>query len=1624
MKTKLNSKLTSIVAAFVAAASFVLPAAAEEYVAKVGETEYETLAAAVAAANETGAESVTLLADCTVDSEVVIGKDRPAAEAVTSLLSIEGTNRVDGGYYTITVKEGGRFFWDYYYTKTNISLNANIVDQTSGGNGLYLRSYGSSWFLTIAGSVTSGSDYTFYGVKFYGSFAIPALTKSASSCTFDGPVSVEGQLGLAATYNGAVTAGSISKGTFYGPVTAGVISGGSFYDMEAYDGLKAKLAEGKVLVSYGTYLSVTDSSSVAATVRRNDETFCYSTVPNAIKYAIPGDVVTMVKKYTSDLTLSNEVTLVISNSTGYAKAVLPCDAFHLIVATPAGDCVTYANALLTPETAPAYLMRDSEPVYCNGVAAAMNQSQAGDKIYLNGDCAETVAVKQGVELYLNGKNMTGQVKVSGTDEVLLFNQEASCYSSRLRSVDDPDSVASVDYTSDGQLHYFATLKDAFAKIGSGTTVTLLKDITVSSADCYSSSYILGSTLSAGKTLDGGGHTLTYTGTTARYFLNDMYGTVCNLTLAGMRSAIAYWLEGGSVFDHVKISGAIDVTGGNVGAFAIYPCTYQSKPFTLRDCEMAMTIKADGGYSNYNAAFLGNLNNAGGATFDFERCIVTGNVICGMAAMFYANPCYKTITVNATDCYNGGILHSVYSGGDFVWNPVSAYGGDGSASFTTLNLTVDGVTTTYDGLSKFKAEEVFTALTRNNGKFMHGPADEGLALQRNDHGGFAMTVAANEAATRYVISAGLYSSLKVGGSGFFAVEETVETAANGVMVLPNLMDYRFVDSDWLAANPTAVKGMHCGCTTYTLGDETFYYVSPGTYHRWVHSQPTAATVYSISAYDADGNLLSATTLSDEEYALKVGISDKTGSVTYLYETLEGGFDAVSEEGTITLFADNAESFATTVQKEFTLVAGEYAFGAITPAEGYALEAVEPGVWHYGVPSARVAKVGETEYSNIEDAIAAAMAGTEKTVTLVADLDLTQYAKNACHVIDADGVIFDLDGHTVTVNNFGVVWQGDAMCIRNGTFVAANGGSYALFVGDERTTAGIVLDNLTCQGGINVYNAAVTIAGTSAEGVSGTNYYAVWADQAAEVTIVLGTYRAVGDNPAILADDEGQLVVKGGTYTSDPTGYLAEGYQAIDNKDGTWTVGMMIDPGTGENTVPALEQQSGSSVDEQKVEKVVTDEAAKTAIKQETVVSGVKLTTAPKMSGETVVAPAGMQAVVDAAKAKNPELATALEAETASMVTVAVDVAVSPVKYENETEAAQSVAAFQLTPKATVTVVNTTGTGTEAVTTSKSETVKVTNDMIDQTAGIAVTIFTGFRPEMIVHKDENGKVIETFSADQIVWNAEKKTATVTITHFSTLEAVKESYAAQAGDALYGTLAEAFDAVKAEHSATVKVLKDLTLTNGVTFASGKTATLDFAGRTITGGTITSAGALTLTGGTTDAALACTGSGTMAITGGDYATALPAAADPTVTNAGPFFVSGGTFVSAIPPAYCAPGYEPNEKGDGKYGVKDANIFIRNIAAAQRYPWNGYVDITLDVCWSTKATARLFVLAYDGDDNRMDMTDASVIVDGVTTAVNCSKGFEVTAPEKKTIHVMWNSTEAVSEGQVKDGVHFKFVAK
>ena len=85
------------------------------------------------------------------------------------------------------------------------------------------------------------------------------------------------------------------------------------------------------------------------------------------------------------------------------------------------------------------------------------------------------------------------------------------------------------------------------------------------------------------------------------------------------------------------------------------------------------------------------------------------------------------------------------------------------------------------------------------------------------------------------------------------------------------------------------------------------------------------------------------------------------------------------------------------------------------------------------------------------------------------------------------------------------------------------------------------------------------------------YAIFASQGSKITINGGTYKSAGkvitsmyDNTVITInggtfDGElwvtggGALVIYGGTFTADPSAYVATGYQTVDNGNGTWTVG---------------------------------------------------------------------------------------------------------------------------------------------------------------------------------------------------------------------------------------------------------------------------------------------------------------------------------------------------------------------------------------------------------------------------------------------------------------------------------------
>ena len=276
--------------------------------------------------------------------------------------------------------------------------------------------------------------------------------------------------------------------------------------------------------------------------------------------------------------------------------------------------------------------------------------------------------------------------------------------------------------------------------------------------------------------------------------------------------------------------------------------------------------------------------------------------------------------------------------------------------------------------------------------------------------------------------------------------------------------------------------------------------------------------------------------------------------------------------------------------------------------------------------------------------------------------------------------------------------------------------------------------------------------------------------------------------------------GGTFAFDPSAYVDRGScYAKDNEDGTWTV-TKFTVNVGGETEATVETKQISTVDETEIAAVVEDEEVQKAIKQSTEVKGVELTVTAEASKTS-----GLQAVVEAAK---EQAETAIK--EASEIKVIVDVQVTPIEYDKKNNTVE----FDLTPLATVKV-------NDAVV---ADNIKVTNDMINQDQDIYVTIYTGFKPAQIVHRDNDGKVIEVFGEGDFTYDESSKTATVIIHHFSTLEAMEKVYVAQVGDTKYESFKEAIDAV--QDGQTVKLLSDVTFERIRFDANNKKVVLDLGG------------------------------------------------------------------------------------------------------------------------------------------------------------------------------------------------------
>lgn len=187
----------------------------------------------------------------------------------------------------------------------------------------------------------------------------------------------------------------------------------------------------------------------------------------------------------------------------------------------------------------------------------------------------------------------------------------------------------------------------------------------------------------------------------------------------------------------------------------------------------------------------------------------------------------------------------------------------------------------------------------------------------------------------------------------------------------------------------------------------------------------------------------------------------------------------------------------------------------------------------VPAVKnVAKVGETEYATLEEAIAKAEAG--QTVTLIADVNTPE----TTYVVSKNLTI-DLNGKTVTGYGYDGVFQIDGkdakVLIKNGNVVAVEqsgtAGKYAMAVWACAENCVVTLEDLTVTQDIThtddkqmdmIYTSKGTIIINSGSFTSGTPAWTLNCKDAA------------------FKDGSAKIIVNGGTFTGfDPCNNAAEG-----------------------------------------------------------------------------------------------------------------------------------------------------------------------------------------------------------------------------------------------------------------------------------------------------------------------------------------------------------------------------------------------------------------------------------------------------------------------------------------------------
>lgn len=363
-------------------------------------------------------------------------------------------------------------------------------------------------------------------------------------------------------------------------------------------------------------------------------------------------------------------------------------------------------------------------------------------------------------------------------------------------------------------------------------------------------------------LNGANHSIKSEKGTDAIFLYAIGGTISNVSFEVNNQCAAYNAVD-ETFSNVTVSGSLEVDR-NQGAFVTY-AEPRGGQATLKfvDCVARVEMRGDGGESNYNAVFVGYAYGGSNKTsLEFINCVNEGNLTCGKAAMFLGNDCgVGVVTMAVSGCVNKGTIRSAYAGDNYIWNEYVAVGAHAQ---NTIILDGNQLTLTENGY-KLNDQSVHVSVEGEGKGFFFGPVDESLALTLNDDGTFTIAEASNSDVAYYKVSMSLYALLVdasgtlEGGTMVVSISDQINDTNAGsyttTMKRLSFVDEKWVDQYGSLATMTTEGSGDFARTCYTLDGVSYYYFgSEADTLATLNGAPKAPQTISLSAYDANGNLL--------------------------------------------------------------------------------------------------------------------------------------------------------------------------------------------------------------------------------------------------------------------------------------------------------------------------------------------------------------------------------------------------------------------------------------------------------------------------------------------------------------------------------------------------------------------------------------------------------------------------------------------------------------------------------------------------------------------------------------------------------------------------------------------------